>query len=96
MREEIISIAKDRRKLDTLSQGAIERAKDYLWSVKGKQMAKIVIFKGPPTSRVEGCKTHKVFGESDNKGRWGTENEKQIRELRECSQTGRSPFKAVT
>ncbi|MFX0201776.1 MAG: glycosyltransferase family 4 protein [Candidatus Hodarchaeota archaeon] len=41
LREAIISIAKDRRKLDTLSEGAIERANRYLWSHKGQEMVEL-------------------------------------------------------
>lgn len=41
MRDAIVSLAEDRMKLEALSRGAIERARNYFWSVKGQQMAKI-------------------------------------------------------
>ena len=41
LRNAIVSSAQDRTKLQALSHGAIERAKDYLWPIKGKQMAKV-------------------------------------------------------
>jgi glycosyltransferase involved in cell wall biosynthesis len=37
----IASLAHDRSRLETLSHGATERAREYLWSVKGEKMAKI-------------------------------------------------------
>jgi len=41
LRQTIISLAKDRAKLQALSLGALERASQYLWSHSGQQMAKI-------------------------------------------------------
>lgn len=37
----IASLAHDRSRLERLSHGATERAREYLWSVKGERMAKI-------------------------------------------------------
>ena len=37
----IASLAHDRSEMETLSHGATERAREYLWSVKGEKMAKI-------------------------------------------------------
>jgi glycosyltransferase involved in cell wall biosynthesis len=41
LQEAIISLARDRKKLESLSHGAIERAREYLWSTKGEEMARI-------------------------------------------------------
>jgi glycosyltransferase involved in cell wall biosynthesis len=37
----IVLLARDRQKLALLSHGAVERARRYLWSAKGEEMAKI-------------------------------------------------------
>ena len=37
----IASLAQDKLRLEKLSNGATERAKEYLWSVKGEKIAKI-------------------------------------------------------
>ena len=41
LRAAIINIAQDRAKLSDLGKAAGDRARDYLWSVKGEKMAKI-------------------------------------------------------
>jgi glycosyltransferase involved in cell wall biosynthesis len=41
LRDAIVRLVNDRERLETLSKGAIDRSKQYLWENKGIQMAAI-------------------------------------------------------